>query len=237
MKKLTIITIILIFVTIGGYFCYDLFFQNDIKSYLIIDINPSLEMGVSKDGEVLSVIPLNSDADILLSDIDLIGLKVEDASQKVVDEAIESGYIDEYNEDNKITIYSTDEDEKSKEQKQTKIIEKINNSLKQNNIRALVVSGGLTEEMKTEADTYGISYGKYLLVSRLASINTQYTKEDIIKMSVKEIQKNIKTSVNERRDTISKNKEELETNLKNLKKEKTKNHEKERKQIEKQKSN
>lgn len=231
MKKLIII-MVLIFLAFGSSFFYYSFFQNNITRYLIIDINPSLEMGLSEDNEVLSVTPLNSDADILLSDIDLIGLNVEQASQKIVDESIETGFIDEYNEDNMITIYSTDEDEDLRDQLQTTVVEKVRTSLEEKDVHALVVSGGLTDEMKAEADTYGISYGRFLLVSRLASIATQYTKEDIVSMSVKEIQSNIKTLVNQRRNAISENEEALKAELMVQKQEKTKAYVQEKKQLE-----
>jgi hypothetical protein len=234
MKKLAIITTILVVLGLGSYLVYYSFFQNKVERYLVLDINPSLEMGLSEDDEVLSVTPLNSDADILLSNIDLIGLNVEEASEIVVDEAIETGFINEYNEDNTITVYSTDEDEDDRDELQTTVVERLNHGLEEKDVHALVVSGGLTDEMKAEADTYDISYGKFLLVSRLAAISTDYTKDEIVNMSVKEIQSNIKTIVNERRDAISEDDDEQKTKLETQKQEKINAYEQEKIQLENQ---
>lgn len=218
MKKIIVgIVLVLLILGLSGYAAYYAFFKDKGIHYFIIDINPSIELSLNENNEVVSVTPLNSDADVLLSDLNLVGLDIAEASDKIVAEATLAGYIDQYSEENLITVYSTNETETIREELQTRVMEKINLGLENKDVHALVVSGGLTDEMKTAADNYDISYGKYLLVSRLASLTTEYSTEDIVKMSVKNIQSEIKTIIDERRDSIAKDQEQLKTTLKTQK--------------------
>lgn len=78
-------------------------------SYLAIDINPSLELLVNGE-TVVSVKACNEDAAVLLSGENLENMTVEEATEKVVELAEELGYLNEENDDVKITV-SADEEE------------------------------------------------------------------------------------------------------------------------------
>ena len=52
---------------------------------------------------------------------------------------------------------------------------------------------GVTDEMKSDADEYGISYGKMLLVEKALVLDTDLNKENLVTLSVKEIQSLIKS--------------------------------------------
>ena len=72
-------------------------------SYLAIDINPSLELLVNGE-TVVSVKACNEDAAVLLSGENLENMTVEEATEKVVELAEELGYLNEENDDVKITV-------------------------------------------------------------------------------------------------------------------------------------
>ena len=62
---------ILIFVLgIGSYCIYKLFEKKEYN-YLIVDINPSIQLTLDKNDKVVEVTPLNSDGDILISELKL----------------------------------------------------------------------------------------------------------------------------------------------------------------------
>ncbi len=78
--------------------------KKDLSGYVALDINPSVELVTDKDGIVTEVRAVNKDAKILLSDMELIGLKVDVAVEKITQDAEATGYISTSNTDVSITI-------------------------------------------------------------------------------------------------------------------------------------
>jgi hypothetical protein len=54
-------------------------------SYISIKINPEVELTAGEDGTVASFNAVNEDAEVLLSDTELVGLSTEDAIQEIVE--------------------------------------------------------------------------------------------------------------------------------------------------------
>ena len=57
-----------------------------------MDLNPSAQFVVNKDNKVVSVNYLNSDADIIYSDIDVVGMNINDVARAFTDVAIQTQY-------------------------------------------------------------------------------------------------------------------------------------------------
>lgn len=213
MKRFILTFMALLVIGLVGYTIYVKEFSGADKHYVILDINPSIQLELNSKNVVTDVIPLNADADVLLSDLKLLGSEAIDATSTIVNEAIELGYIDEYDEDNVVNIQSTLEDENVRNQLQTRIADRINTELNNKKVYALVVAGGITDEMKEKALEYGISNGKYLLVNKALTLNPALSEEELATSSVQDIQKYIKEVVTERREAISTNVEEAKTLL------------------------
>ncbi len=64
-------------------------------SYVVIDINPTVELTLSKGNKVVSVTASNDDAKVLLSETDVEGDTLESASEKLAEAAIDLGFISE----------------------------------------------------------------------------------------------------------------------------------------------
>lgn len=81
------------------------------KAYGIIDIqiNPSITIVVDANYKVVSFMPANDDAEILLSDMDIIGLDDEEAVEQIIEEAYKSGFLDVMSEENIIELFATHE--------------------------------------------------------------------------------------------------------------------------------
>ncbi|MDD4733400.1 MAG: hypothetical protein PHU05_00895 [Bacilli bacterium] len=168
-------------------------------------------LAVNDANIVEEVIPLNEGADIIISDLELVGMDIESASKKVIDAAIETGYIDEYSDENIIVVTATNEQERQRLEK--KVIDSLNDNLEERKIFPIIITG-VSDEMKEEASLYGISNGKMLLVSRAASLDPTLDKEQLATLSVKEIQKEIKKNIKVRHEALNKNGEELKNRFK-----------------------
>lgn len=66
------------------------------ESYVVVDINPSVEFVLDSDNKVLSVKAVNEDAQVMLyGEKGIIGLSVEDASRRIAELAVEYKYVKE----------------------------------------------------------------------------------------------------------------------------------------------
>ncbi|WP_424767163.1 anti-sigma-I factor RsgI family protein [Paenibacillus sp. sgz302251] len=65
-----------------------------------IDINPSLELYLNSDREVMKAVPLNADAEKLLKELSLRKLQIEDAVEQVLSKSIALGYVEKGKENN-----------------------------------------------------------------------------------------------------------------------------------------
>ncbi len=201
-KVLPIVAIVLLLSVIG----YILFIKPNTEdySYVLLKINPEVELGVDSNNIVKEVNPLNEDADVLISDMELIGKPIEDAAQEIIDSTNEIGKLENNIE---LVVMNTSEDTRLK--LETKIKERIEAHLIAKKYKAVLLVRGVTDEMKTSADTYEISYGKMLLVSKAIELNPELKEEELVEMSVKDIQEYIKDTVEARREEFKQSKEEL----------------------------
>lgn len=95
-KKNTIICLILVGVIVCSSVIAIMLMGIPAKdyNYIQLEVNPRMEMICDKKFKVVSTYPLNEDARIVLSDLDLIGLSVEEATSKYLDECAKTGFID-----------------------------------------------------------------------------------------------------------------------------------------------
>lgn len=190
-----------------GYRYYNL--SNKVNGYVLFEINPSVELGVNYYGEVLEVVSVNEDADILTSDLDLVGLTIDDATDKIISSAIETGYINELEDDNAVVVTSLFEDEEKRIEYEKYVIEKVDSCLEEKKVYALVAAQGVDEEIKAEAESYDISYGKMLLVNRLVEADSTLNKSELVDETVQSIQNKFKEEVQNRYEEATMTQEQL----------------------------
>lgn len=214
MKKYIGLVIVLL-VIFGGL----LYFKWNEKAvtYITVSINPEVEIGLNADNEVVEVININDDADILTSDLDIIGLELEDALEMIMDENIETGYIDEYSEENGVIVTVVNEDEDDRLDLEERVMTKIQSHLDENKISAVLAAVKLSDELKAETTTYEISNGKMLLVEKAVTVNPELEKTTLVNLSVKEIQEFIKEEVVARKEQLKLTNEELKAKKEELK--------------------
>jgi hypothetical protein len=180
--------------------------SNDSKvestSFVTISINPEIELGLDEQDKVVEVLPINADADVLTSDLNLVGLTIEEASEEIIDSAMETGYLDEYSDENTIVVTTISDNEEKRKALEEKVITKMNNHFETRKIYPILVAKGLDDDLKAEADSYDISYGKMLLVDYASALNQTLSKDVLVDMSIRDIQGEIKDYIKERHNTL-----------------------------------
>jgi hypothetical protein len=156
-------------------------------TYVTIDINPSIELVANAFDKVIEANPLNEDAEILLSDLDLIGLTLTEAAILITEEATEMGYIDELSTDNLVLVTVYEDDEEKQDEIGDEISEGIENNFENKGIEIAVKSQGITQEVKDTANDYGISNGKMMYIKKAVEQNEELVVENLVDLSMKEI--------------------------------------------------
>lgn len=162
MKKITTLalSLLLVFAMIFAFASCEK--EQGSPSYVSIDINPSIELTVDENNNVISVYAANEDANILLYEEEgILGANIEDAIAKITEVAIELGYLDETNKVVGTTVSSENAEWVSTLQ------EKVNTQ-----ISATAKESGL--EITTDAE------GAYSLLRKLEQFKEKYPDNQAI---------------------------------------------------------
>ena len=164
-------------------------------AYISMDINPSIEFTIDKVQKVLKVDSLNNDAERILEDEDLIGMKIEDASAKIYRICRDKAIIDDKDKVY-ILISGTANPENKEYKKQAQvnedIIENILDKLKESiqktsDSEMNIVALEIELEARTQAFEHGISPAKYALYSEIKKNGGEISIEEIKSSSTEEL--------------------------------------------------
>lgn len=154
-----------------------------VSAYVALDINPSLELSIDKDREVLQAIPLNRDAEILLQNLKLKGKRIETAVDDVALEAVKLGYVKPESE---ILITASDAGESGLDLKtlEQAMMKTVQVSLQERGITSNVSGVLVTQKEREEAKSLGLTPGKYAVYKQAQASSIDIKLEDLKEQSV-----------------------------------------------------
>lgn len=192
-------------------------------SYVRLRINPEIEL-LAEDGKVISVSPLNEDAEVLLSDINLEGKTLEEASEVFVEEATSLGYIDEENEENEVFVDIVTDDEEELDEINEKINKSLNEYFNNNGINGRVNKETIVE-FSDDVEALNLPNGHSKMLMRALDTNPESDLSEIKDLPVKDLIRMINSNLKDENLNYSLNKEYKEEKnsieAKNILKEKT----------------
>ena len=170
-----------------------LFYQqvNAVASVVSLDVNPSIELKVSRSEKVLVCTPLNEDAKAILADMsdgaDLKGAKLDVAVNAIVGSLVRNGYLSSIS--SAIMISVEDKDTARAEKLQRELTDAVDGVLQTSDAKASVLTQTLTQDTAREqqARENSISTGKAALVNRILAINPKLQFDALAKFSVEEL--------------------------------------------------
>lgn len=170
-----------------------LFYQqaNAVASVVSLDVNPSIELKVSRSEKVLVCTPLNDDAKTILADMgdgaDLKGAKLDVAVNAIVGSLVRNGYLNSIS--SAIMISVEDKDTARAEKLQRELTSAVDGVLQTSDAKASVLTQTLTQDAAREqqARENSISTGKAALVNRILAINPKLQFDALAKFSVEEL--------------------------------------------------
>lgn len=157
-----------------------------VSAYVALDINPSLELSIDKDKEVLQVTPLNEDAETLIKNLKLKGKPVEEAVNEVAVEAAKLGYIKPQAE---ILVTASDAGDSALDLKSLEqtVMQTMQASLQDRGIASNVGGVLVTQKEREEAKALGLTPGKYALYVQAQASSIDIALDDLKQQSVSNI--------------------------------------------------
>lgn len=180
--------VVLMLVTTGftGYRYY----QTPV-SYLDVDINPSIELGINRWDRIVSAQGYNGDGEKVLADINVINDKVETGVKKIVETADDKGYFSKPG-GGAVALTSVSDDNDKAEKLTKDASEAAETFAKEEAVNVEIVTEHVASERRDEAQKIGITPGKLNLIQKLQALDHNITVEDYKEKSVKEILRTIK---------------------------------------------
>ena len=162
-----------------------------VASVVSLDVNPSIELKVSKSEKVLVCTPLNEDAKAILADMgdgaDLKGAKLDVAVNAIVGSLVRNGYLNSIS--SAIMISVEDNDTARAEKLQRGLTSTVDGVLQASEAKASVLTQTLTQDagLTQQARENSISIGKAALVNRVLALNPALKFDALAKLSVEEL--------------------------------------------------
>jgi len=151
-------------------------FEDKVYAYMSIDINPSLEIGLDHELNVISIEALNDDGTNILNTIDdWKNQHVDVITELILEKSRERGYL-ETGEEVIITTVINDTDQNELELLLRKDLEEISSTYQQEEI--LITSIESNEETRLKAKNQGISTGKFLQLEKKIIVEKDNNPKD-----------------------------------------------------------
>lgn len=146
-------------------------------SYVSVDINPSVELGVNAFGRVVHAEAYNSDGTLLLQEASCTNLSVEDSVNALIRAAAQQGYV----AGDGTTVIAVTAESKGQEtaaQLQTASEAGVRQALNAEEKTAVVYSDCTDLQLRTQAQAAGVSPGKLRLIRCLQTLDPRITIEE-----------------------------------------------------------
>ncbi len=162
-----------------------------VASVISLDVNPSIELNVSKNEKVLSCTALNAEAEEVLRDMaggsELKGTSLDVAVNAIVGALLRSGYLESLNSAILISVEDTDQTRATR--LKSELEASVGGVLQAQQANAAVLSQTVekSDALTQQAKHHHISTGKAALVNRVMSLNGTLQFEQLAALSVEEL--------------------------------------------------
>ncbi len=162
-----------------------------VASVISLDVNPSIELNVSKKETVLSCTALNAEAEEVLKDMgggaELKGASLDVAVNAIVGALLRSGYLESLNSAILISVEDADQTRAARLQEQ--LTASVGGVLQSQQASAAVLSQTVEKstELTEQAKQHHISTGKAALVQKVMALNGSLGFDALAALSVEEL--------------------------------------------------
>lgn len=173
---------------IGGGSFFGWRYANAPDSLVGIDVNPSVQLTVSRNEKVLSCEALNADGTEIIDGMELQGTPLNVAVNALIGSMVQHGYIDDLK--NSVLITVENKDAAKAQALQESLMADVNGLLAGESVEASVMGQTITsrdQSLSSLAETYGISEGKAALIQRILDTDPTLNFESLAGLSVNDL--------------------------------------------------
>lgn len=186
MKRVVAVACTAVFVCAASIGVYE--YYKTPASYLSLDINPSVELGVNTFGRVVSAMAYNDDGKTILDGQNIMGSDVKNAVSTLVKSAAQKGFVAK---DGSTVIAVTSETDKSTTatELQDAAEQGADSAVKSEGETATVQKENVALARRDEARKLGITPGKLNLIQKLQALDSSITVDQYKDAKVTDIMK------------------------------------------------
>lgn len=162
--------------------------RNEHYQTVYVDVNPSAALMVNRFGGVSGVEYLNEDAKAVLSEVDLIGERAENALERMIVAYSKAGYFE--GEDAYVSISALLENNKNADKLLARLAARAEKLKEEHGYS--VSASRLTKEEQENAKMLDIPAGKYRVILEIMAKDGSYTLAELKELSVGELKKILK---------------------------------------------
>lgn len=174
---------------VAGIFGYNYINKNTVGvlATIILDVNPSLEIKVNEEEQIIDIITHNDEAKEVIGDMDLKGVDLDVGTNAILGAMLKHGYIDEAK--NSILVTVIGEDETKNKEIQERVAGDIDAYFSTSSVDGSVMSQTVatSSELEALAKKHNITIGKAELINKIVASNPMYTFEDLVNLSTTEL--------------------------------------------------
>jgi uncharacterized membrane protein YkoI len=156
-------------------------------SVIALDVNPSVVLELEENDKVANVITGNEDANIILGEMNLIGVDLDVAIYALIGSMLTNGYISDIS--NSVLLSVQSNDKLKEEEILSSLTKTINDLLTGSSINGSIVTQTLelSDEAEEVAEELNISEAKAELILRIIAIDPRMTKEALALISINDL--------------------------------------------------
>ena len=152
---------------VGGVFIFQQVNTNQVTSIITMDLNPSIQLDVNSNDQVLDARAQNDDGEMILDDMDLDKVDLDVAVNAIIGSMLKNGYMTE----EIVTMLVSVENESDKKTSELldKIVIQLETIMENNGLESTILSQKLSidDDVAAMAEIYQISAGKAYLVNHI----------------------------------------------------------------------
>lgn len=160
------------------------------ESYVVVDVNPSIEFVVNRNDIVLKANALNADASVVLSGLSLNSMRLEEAIDLFLMEATQLGFVDTEateTDPNAVLITVQNPNFQHAQSLKNRLLNYVDDYMLNNGIWGVAFSAETMQSIVAEAEELGISAGKLRMINAVQIYYPEKTTDELLAMSIRQL--------------------------------------------------
>ncbi|KUK53383.1 MAG: putative membrane protein [Desulfotomaculum sp. 46_296] len=168
-----------------------LFYQTNIAqavTFVSFDFNPSLEIGLNRYKEIVSIKAFDDDAEKMLEKVNIKGQTVDRAVKIIINQARTEGYLVSSSKETLLVAVSPAKEGAAQKVTAEEIAGLANQYLIQNGVEATIITSAASPKNHQEAGEKKISLGRYILLEAAKKEGKEITPQEIKEQKLSDIE-------------------------------------------------